>query len=138
MQIILANGMELNPIAVTGGIRFVQNANRDTLDFVFPAETSLDELDAIFTPANCESIKILEVQIDENRNEIVTEHIHTGYTIRAELKRCPMVVIPATESTEEVVENRVTVSMSQRTYAESQLASLTDTVDVLVLESLMA
>ena len=128
MQIILANGRELNPISVVGGSRFVQNANRDTLEFVFPVETSLDELDTIFTAQNCEVIKIVE---GEN------EYIHNGYTIRAELKRCPMVVAQATENTEEVIENRVTVSMSQRTYAESQLASLTDTVDVLVLESLL-
>ena len=128
MQIILANGIELNPIMVSGSSRFVQGSNRDTLEFVFPVDTSLDELDGIFTSQNCESIKIVDG---------TGEYIHTGYSIRAELKRCPMVVVPATESVEEVVENRVTVSMSQRTYAESQLANLTDTVDVLVLESLL-
>ena len=128
MQIILANGIELNPIMVSGSSRFVQGSNRDTLEFVFPVDTSLDELDGIFTSQNCESIKIVDG---------TGEYIHTGYSIRAELKRCPMVVVPATESVEEVVENRVTVSMSQRTYAESQLANLTDTVGVLVLESLL-
>lgn len=115
MQIILANGKELNPIMVSGSSRYVQGSNRDTLEFVFPVETSLDELDAIFTPENCETIKIVE---GEN------EFIHNAYTIRAELKRCPMVVAEAIEETEEVVENRVTVSMSQRTYAESKLARL--------------
>ena len=116
MKIILANGTELNPIIVTGGSRFLNGASRDALSFIFPAETSLDELDALFTDENCETVKIYE-------NE--TEYIHTGYTIRAELSRTPMVVTPAIEDTEEVVENRVTVSMALRTYAEAQLAKLT-------------
>lgn len=131
MKIILANGSELNPILATGGKRSVQGATRDTLTFVFPADTSLDELDALFTTENCERITIVE-------DETGAEYIHSAYTIRAELKRAPIVVTPATESEEEVIENRVTVSMSQRTYAETQLASLTETVDVLVMESLMA
>ena len=35
-----------------------------------------------------------------------------------------MVVEPATTETEAVTEERITVSMSQRTYAENQLAAL--------------
>lgn len=129
MKIILANSTELEPILVSGSKRSVQGANRDTLTFVFPESVGLDEIDAVFTAENCENIIIVEG--DE-------EYIHSGYTIRAELKRAPVVVTAATESEEAVTENRVTVSMSQRTYAETQLASLTETVDVLVMESLMA
>ena len=117
MKIILTDGTELNPIVATGGGRFVNGAKRDTLNFIFPEGTSLDELDALFTEANCETIKIVA---DE------TEHIHSAYTIRAELSRTPMEVQAATETTEAVFENRVTVSMAQRTYAESQLAKLTE------------
>lgn len=116
MKIILVNGTELNPIMVTGGAKYINGASRDTLTFVFPADTSLDEIDNLFTAENCETIKLYEGE---------TEYIHTGYTIRAELSRTPMVVTPATEDTEEVVENRVTVSMALRTYAEAQLAKLT-------------
>lgn len=107
MFIKLTNGVELNPLVVTGGIRTVLGANRETLTFVFPAETSMDELDAIFTPENCESIIIVEGG---------TEYIHSGYAIRAELKRVPVMVTSATDSEAEVVEDRVMVSMSQRTY----------------------
>lgn len=128
MIIKLTNGTELNPILATGGQRYVQSENRDTLSFVFPADASMDELDALFTAENCEAITIVD---GEN------EYIHHGYTIRTELKREPVVVTPATEASEAVVENRVTVSMSQRTYAESQLASLTDTVDTLVMDALL-
>lgn len=110
MKIILANGTELNPILVMGGKKTVQGASRDTLSFIFPAETSLDELDAIFTTANCETITIFDGD---------NEYIHNAYTVRAELKREPMEVIPATETEPAVYENRVTVSMGQRTYAET-------------------
>lgn len=117
MKIILANGTELNPIIVTGGGRSINGAHRDTLNFIFPADASLDELDGLFTAENCEKISLFE----DNADGSVTEHIYTGYTIRAELSRTPMVVQPATEDTEEVTENRVTVSMALRTYAEKKL-----------------
>ena len=65
-----------------------------------------------------------------------TENIHKAYTVRASLKKEAVEVVPATENTAAVIEDRITVSMGQRTYQESQIASLTDTVDVLVMESL--
>ena len=120
MKITLTNGAELHPILVTGGGRFINGAKRDTLNFIFPADAGLDELDGIFTAENCESISLYQ----DNADGSVTEHIYTGYTIRAELSRTPMVVQPATEDTEEVTENRVTVSMALRTYAEKQLAEI--------------
>ena len=134
MKIILANGTELHPILVTGGGRHINGTHRDTLNFIFPQDMSLDELDALFTDANCETIKLYETTADGTE----LEHIHSGYTIRAELSRTPMVVQEATETTPEVIENRVTVSMALRTYAEAQMASLIETVDYLVLESLSA
>lgn len=129
MKIKLNNGAELNPIIVMGEKRHIHGMNRDALAFVFPAETSLDELDALFSETNCEKITITDNAGDE--------YIHSAYTVRAELKRTPVEVEPATENEEAVYENRVIVSMAQRTYQESQLASLTETVDVLVMESLM-
>ena len=129
MKIILANNTELNPILATGESRHVQGADRDTISFVFPESESLDELDALFTAANCENITVFDTE--------GVAYIHKAYTIRAELARKPVEVVPATETSEAVYENRVIVSMAQRTYAESQLASLTDTVDILVMESLM-
>lgn len=128
MTIKLTNGTELNPISVFGERRHIQGVSRDTLVFVFPAETLMDNLDSVFTTGNCETITIVE---DEN------EYIHKAYTIRAELKREPVEVTPATESTDAVYENRVIVAMAQRTYSESQIASITETVDLLVMESLM-
>ena len=113
MKIKLSNGAELTPIIVIGERRHIQNANRDTLCFIFPVETSLDELDVLFTAANCEKIVIT----DDNGED----YIHNAYTVRAELKRSPVEVTLATESEDAVYENRVIVSMAQRTYQESQI-----------------
>lgn len=113
MNIILANGAELAPITVTGEKRTVQGASRDVLSFVFPADTSMDELDSIFTAENCESIAIVDGD---------SKYVHNAYTVRAELKREPVMVTPATESEAAIYENRVIVSMGQRTYTESQIA----------------
>ena len=129
MKIILANGTELDPIVITGGKKYVQEKNRDTLNFIFPVDAGMEAIDSAFTAENCESIKIVE--------DSGTENIHKAYTVRAELSKASVEITPATDSKPAVFEDRITVSMSQRTYAESQLASLTDTVDVLVMESLM-
>lgn len=129
MNIKLNNGKELSPIMVTGGPRHIQGSSRDTLSFIFHATEDMAALDSSFTTENCESITIVE--------DSGAENIYKGYTIRAELSKASVEVTPATESEAAVFEDRITVSMSQRTYAESQLASLTDTVDVLVMESLM-
>lgn len=129
MKVILTNRTELNPVVVIGGSRYVQGENRDTLTFSFPASESMEALDSAFTSENCEKMTVVE----DNGNEF----IHKGYTIRAELSKRSVEVTPATGEAAPVYEDRIMVSMSQRTYAESQLASLTDTVDVLVMESLM-
>lgn len=115
MNIKLSDNTELAPILVKGELRFVQNANRDTLVFVFPASAGLAELDGIFTPENCESITVVD---DDG------EHIYTGYAIRAELIKAPVEVAPATAESAAVYEERITVAMSQRSYAETALAQL--------------
>ena len=116
MKIILNNGKELSPILVTGGTRMVQGASRDTLNFIFPADVSMASIDGAFTADACEHITII--------GDDGSENIHTGYTIRAELSKASVEVTPATESEAAVFEDRITVSMSQRTYAESQLANM--------------
>ncbi len=128
MKIIL-NSIELTPINVIGGRKNVQGANRDTLTFVFPADMDMAELDSIFTAKNCESITV---------EDDTGSYIHKCYTVRGELSKTSVCTAQETEETAAVYEDRINVVMGQRTYTESQLASLTDTVDVLVMESLMA
>ncbi len=137
MNIKLSNGTVLSPILATGETRYVQGANRDTLNFIFPATEGMEALDAAFSAENCESITVLEAVEVPDGTTTEQSYLHKGYTIRAGLKKEAVEVTPATEEAEAVYEDRITVSMSQRTYTESQLASLIDTVDVLVMDALM-
>lgn len=119
MKAILNNTIELNPIMVTGARKFIAGANRDCLTFVFQ-ETSMDELDEYFTEANCERITLVE---DDG-----TEYVHTGYVVRSEITKKDVVVSEATVTDDEVREKRCFVSMGQRTYAETQMATLAEEV----------
>lgn len=116
MKIKLTDGTELRPLAVTGGPRYVQGQSRDTLNFIFPASESMEALDAAFSAANCETITIQE--------DSGAENIHKAYTVRAALNKEPVEVTPATAEAPAVYEERITVSMAQRTYIETQLAML--------------
>ena len=89
MKIILTNSTELQPLMVTGASQYVQGANRDCLSFIFDESVSLDELDSVFTEANCESINIV--------GDDGSEAIHKGYTIRAELKKYTEIVVKSDE-----------------------------------------
>ena len=124
MKIILCNGVELTPNTVTGGKRLVQGASRDTLTFVFPDGTSMDELDSLFTAANCEKITIVDAG--------GAEFIHSDYVIRAELKRELTEVAPASADEPGTYESRVTVAMSRRTYQEIQYADMQATINTLL------
>lgn len=123
MIIKLANGIELNALGVKGEKQNIQGFRRDVLSFVFPADVSLDEMDSIFTEDNCKSITLINGE---------TKHIHNDYTIRVELKREPVLVTPATETTHEVYESRVTVAMAQTTYQENQIAAMKASMDALL------
>lgn len=151
MQIKLADGTVLEPILAGASSRYVQGQHRDTLSFVFPVTASYDELDAAFSEANCETITIIgaesasiEVPVEQEDGSIVMEiqtvpvdAVHKGYTLRCELKKEPVMVASATTDTDAVYEDRIFVAMSQRTYSETVMKSLQETVDLLVLESLM-
>lgn len=116
MLIKFSNGTEMTTILVTGETRYVQGANRDTLNFIFPATEDMATLDSAFTTEACESITIV--------GDDGSEAIHNGYTIRVELSKAPVEVSPATAEMAAIYEDRITVSMAQRTYMESQLAAM--------------
>jgi hypothetical protein len=137
MLIKFANGATLTPITTTGAKRTVQGATRDVLSFAFPADASMDELNKLFTPENCEIITIVETRkIPETGAIYENEHQYVGYVIRDGIKRENLLVRPETAESAAVYEDRITVSMAQRTYAETQLASLMETIDILVMEKL--
>lgn len=129
MNVKLADGSILSPIVVLGGPNYVQGETRDCLSFVFPESAGMEALDAAFTDVNCESITIVENNGMEN--------IHKGYTIRSGLKKEAVEVSSATAEAQAQYENRITVIMAQRTYEENQIASLVETVDILVMDALV-
>ena len=129
MKIILANGKEMNPSVVLGEKRHVYGVGRDALTFLF-TDMSVDELDSIFTASNCEKINII--------GDDGSESLYVGYVVRVEVAKEVVMTSAETSESPVVTETQVKVTMAQRTYAESQIAALTETVDVLVMESLMA
>lgn len=114
MKIILSNGTELTPIVVTGELKVVQDAFRDVLNFIFYADAGMEALDAAFTESACENINIV--------GDDGSEAIHKGYTIRVGLNKAAVKVQEATADTDAVYEDRITVSMGQRTYTETKVA----------------
>lgn len=118
MKIRLTDNTELNLIMVTGASRYVQGANRDCLSFVFDDTVSMDEMDAIFTEANCESIIIV--------GDDGSEAVYKDYTIRAELKKSVETAENETPDAPTETVNRIYVSMVQRNYAEKMLMVLSN------------
>lgn len=123
MKIILNNNTELAPLSVIGGRKNVQGANRDTLTFVFPADTNMADLDGIFSTANCESIAI---------EDETGSYIHKGYTVRGELSKTSVCVEAETEEAPAVYEDRIQVVMGQRTYAETKLAEMEEALNMIL------
>lgn len=134
MYLILTDGTKLNHIGATGETRFLQGANRDTITFEFDETHSVDELRNKFTEANCEVINI----VTDNEDGTQTNNYHEGFVIRTEVSEKIKTIESETGTTPSITETRVFVTMAQRTYAETQLANLTEVVDVLLLENLLA
>lgn len=138
MKIILNNNIELEAIQVNGQTRYFQGANRDSLEFHFPKEgNSFDSLDALFTEANTSQIIVSGEPVDDgNGGTTIPQYFYDDYSLRVNMALVPVVVTPAEGANPEVTEERYTVTMAQKIYAEKQMESLLETVEVLVLESL--
>ena len=130
MIIKLKNGTELQGIVANGSTRHFQGANRDSIEFQLPKTLPItfDELDGLFSNSwNTSKIKIATD---------TAEYIHDNYSLKVSIGLIPVVIQAATDTQEEVVEERYSVVMAQKTYKEIQMDSLVETVDVLVMESL--
>lgn len=130
MKVILNNGTELTAEVVNGSSRHFQGASRDSLEFQFAnASVTFEQLDTLFSQeANTNRITLVNGE---------TSYLHENYSLRVSVGFAPVVIAIATDTTPEVVENRFTVVMAQKTYKEIQANALRDTVDILVMESLM-
>lgn len=129
-HIKLADGSELEPLSILGKKMNIQGQTRDVLQFVFSGDTDMSFLDETFSDANCAEITILD---DEN----IVQGVFKQYGIRDELKKENVVVQEETPETAAVYEERIFISMAQKTYTEITLSNLVETVDLLVLDSLM-
>lgn len=113
--VILADKTELTALEVSGATQYIQGSNRDTLTFIFLASEGMDTLDAAFTVEKCETITIRDGS---------EEYTHSGYTVRGGLAKAPVLVTPETADAPAVYEDRITVTMGQRTYVETLLAQM--------------
>jgi hypothetical protein len=129
LKIIFNDNTEMDCIQVNGAIRYVQGANRDTLEFVFSPELyTIADIDTAFSdPEKCKKITL------QNGDVL---GIHEYYTIRTGFVVQPFILVHETPTTPEVSEQRISVTMAQKNYSEMQQESLQDTVDMLVLDSL--
>lgn len=113
--VILADKTELTALEVSGATQYIQGSNRDALTFVFAASEGMEAMDAAFSPDNCETITIRDGS---------EEYTHSGYTVRGSLSKAPVLVTPETADAPAVYEDRITVTMGQRTYVETLLAQI--------------
>ena len=131
MKVILNNNTEMEAILINGSIRFFQGTNRDGLEFQFSKDAvTFEQLDMLFAdPENTKRITLQQEGSEET-------YLHENYSLRVSLGLAPIVITPATDTEPEVIEDRYSVIMAQKTYAEMQQEALQETVDTLVLESL--
>ena len=129
-KLIFKNGTEVAFIECYSATEYVQGAEREVLDFRFDAsQVSLDEIDKLFTSEECSRLTIRETV-----GEQTEEFIHENYGVRVALSKQRFTL--ATENGAEELE-QISVKMAQYTVVEMQMISLTETVDVLVMESLL-
>ena len=129
-KLVFKNGKEIAFMECYSASEYVQGAEREVLDFRFDAsQVSLDEIDKLFTSEECSRLAIRETV-----GEQTEEFIHENYGVRVALSKQRFTL--ATENGVEEVE-QISVKMAQYTVVEMQMISLTETVDVLVMESLL-
>lgn len=118
MKVKFLDGLELDAIQVNGSRRYFQGAQRDSLEFVFEKGLySFDDLDEYFANKSKTSKITL---IDDAQNQ----YAYDDYVLRASMVLTPIVVQPATSTTPEVTEERISVTMVQQTYLEKLVEQL--------------
>lgn len=112
------DGTILDCIVIYGSSIYFQNSNRDTLEFQFKDNYSMDELYNIFNDkSKTEAITI----IDEDTNN---EYTHTDYVVFISQNKQPVVIEKSTPDTPEQTELRISITMGQLSYIEKQLETL--------------
>lgn len=109
-KITLKDGTTLEAVAVMGGQRMLNNANRDTITFVFDDSHSMMDLDALFTSDNCETITLHGTDMEGTE----TKYLLEGFILRAELKLAPEAADNGT------LVNRISITQAKLIAAEEQ------------------
>ena len=129
MQLKFSDGTTLDVLAVKGNPTYFQGAQRDALEIqIDKGKTTFDALDALTgDPAKTGKLTI----IDGDK-----QYQHDNYNLRTELALKPVVTAEATSTTPEQTEDRLCVTLAQKTYQELQIAELQGSVDALTLAQL--
>lgn len=117
MQIKLNDGSVLNALVVNGANRFFQNAQRDSLEFIFLKEAyPFANLEAAFAdPTKTKKITLVESE---------SQHIYENYSLRVSMALTSVVTQPETPEQPEQREERISVIMAQMSYMEKQQEEL--------------
>lgn len=128
-------GTTLTALAVNGQRTYFQGANRDSLEIQFAKDAvAFDVLDKL--TANQANLKEL-TQTDGEKQSVLD-----NYSLRTGLSLKPVVIASATSTTPEQTEDRLCLSLAQKTYLEMQVeqqtaafAALGQQVTALTLQS---
>lgn len=124
-------GTTLTVLAKNGQSTFFQGANRDSLEIQLAKDaTTFDALDKLTADA-ANTQKLTFIDGDK-------QYVHDNYCLRVSLALKTVVTAAATSTTPEQTEDRLCVTLAQKTYAELQIAQLQSSVDALTLSALGA
>lgn len=131
MQLKFSDGTTLDVLAVKGQHTYFQGAQRDSLEIqIAKDKATFDALDTLTGDAS-KTGKLTVIDGDKQDE-------HDNYSLRVSLALQPVTVTEATSTTAAVTEDRLCVTLAQKTYAELQIAELQSSVDALALSALEA
>lgn len=124
-------GTTLTVLDFKGNLINFQGANRDSLQIQLAKDAiSFDALDAL-TASQANTAKLITI---DGSNQ----YVHDNYCLRVSLGLNPVIITPATSTSPAVTEERLCVTLAQKTYAELQTEQLQASVDALTLSALGA
>ena len=121
-----SSGTTLDVLAVNGNSIVFQGATRDSLEIqIAKTVTTIDALDKLTVDsANTKKLTSYyqekETYTDGTSKMLDRESVHDNYSLRVSLALKPVVTAAATSTTAAVTEDRLCVTLAQKTYAEIQ------------------
>lgn len=127
MIIHFTDGRQLTCESVHSRPAYYNGTNRDQMTFVFPEEVDIQTILSHFTPENCRQLCL--------EDESGGKYLHENYTIRvgAGVNERGSLLGAGEDLDHRMVSY---ANMVRTTYAEQQLETLKDAVDLMLIESL--